>query len=410
MDANSMTFISYAQNFEDVMLMRALKGVKRGCYIDVGACAPDADSVTRLFYEQGWRGINVEPNPHYLSLLSEQRAGDKNLGIALSDAEGMQTFHVIGDTGLSSLSAEIAATHKTAGMSSTEISVSVLTLQKLWIDHIPTGCDVHFLKIDVEGLEASVIRGGDWAKHRPWIVVVEATAPASQEPSHKEWEPILLAHGYGFAYWDGLNRFYVADEHADLKSAFSAPPNVFDNFVLYSQVLIEQQAKDLNIQRATLVEERARLVENYATLVEERARLVEERGVLNERLREEQMLLMHEQYRSHTLENQVRILKRPLWEKILFRKTGRPVRLVRRGLFHTSGKPRTIFRRIVLHKNGRPRRAFHEWMINPDYPALPGVVAGVHHWGILEQEPSRSPRTQYFMDRMDKKTSVDRVE
>jgi FkbM family methyltransferase len=109
MDANSMTFISYAQNFEDVMLMRALKGVKRGCYIDVGACAPDADSVTRLFYEQGWRGINVEPNPHYLSLLSEQRAGDKNLGIALSDAEGMQTFHVIGDTGLSSLSAEIAA-------------------------------------------------------------------------------------------------------------------------------------------------------------------------------------------------------------------------------------------------------------------------------------------------------------
>lgn len=55
--------ISYAQNFEDVMLMRALASIEKGFYIDVGAAWPDQDSVTKAFYEKGWLGVNIEPNP-----------------------------------------------------------------------------------------------------------------------------------------------------------------------------------------------------------------------------------------------------------------------------------------------------------------------------------------------------------
>ena len=54
-----MTFVSYAQNFEDVMLHRALNHVVRGFYIDVGAADPEALSVTKAFYDNGWHGINV---------------------------------------------------------------------------------------------------------------------------------------------------------------------------------------------------------------------------------------------------------------------------------------------------------------------------------------------------------------
>jgi hypothetical protein len=57
-----MSLISFAQNFEDEMLWRALKQVNDGLYIDVGARPPDLDSVTRTFYDYGRRGINVEPN------------------------------------------------------------------------------------------------------------------------------------------------------------------------------------------------------------------------------------------------------------------------------------------------------------------------------------------------------------
>ena len=51
--------ISYAQNFEDIMLWRALARVEGGCYIDVGAQSPHVDSVSKVFYEHGWRGILV---------------------------------------------------------------------------------------------------------------------------------------------------------------------------------------------------------------------------------------------------------------------------------------------------------------------------------------------------------------
>jgi len=54
-----MTFISYAQNFEDVMLWRALGHVSAGRYIDVGAQDPVVDSVSKAFYEHGWRRIHV---------------------------------------------------------------------------------------------------------------------------------------------------------------------------------------------------------------------------------------------------------------------------------------------------------------------------------------------------------------
>ena len=51
-----MSFVSYAQNFEDVMLWRALKHVENGFYVDIGAQDPLVDSVSLAFYEHGWQG------------------------------------------------------------------------------------------------------------------------------------------------------------------------------------------------------------------------------------------------------------------------------------------------------------------------------------------------------------------
>jgi len=49
--SGAMAIVSYAQNFEDVMLARAFPGAE-GFYVDVGANDPDIDSVTRVFYER----------------------------------------------------------------------------------------------------------------------------------------------------------------------------------------------------------------------------------------------------------------------------------------------------------------------------------------------------------------------
>jgi hypothetical protein len=58
----------------------------------------------------------------------------------------------------------------------------------------------------------------------------------TQIESHGEWEPLLITRGYHFVYFDGLNRFYVADEHATLDKSFHAPANAFDDFITASAV------------------------------------------------------------------------------------------------------------------------------------------------------------------------------
>lgn len=251
-----MTFISYAQNFEDVMLWRALKCVEHGFYIDIGAWSPDIDSVTKAFYERGWRGINIEPNPEFNRQLQERRPEDKNLRVAVGDCEGVLAMNFLGNPGLSTLDDAIAEKHEQAGWSLERQDVQVSTLATLWEQHVPAGQAVHFLKVDVEGFEEAALRGNDWSSYRPWIVVVEATLPMSQVESHETWEPILLNANYRLAYADGLNRFYVAYERAELLPAFKYPPNVFDDFVLIRQQDAETRATEAEA-RATQAEAHA---------------------------------------------------------------------------------------------------------------------------------------------------------
>lgn len=238
-------FISHAQNFEDVMLWRALKHVERGFYIDVGAWLPDLDSVTRAFYERGWRGINVEPDPQTCSALRARRPGDINLELAIGDQNSVLEMNVLAGTGLSTLDDSIARAHQQAGFSNARQRVRVMTLSDVWSQHVPPEQDVHFLKVDVEGYEAAVLRGNDWRRYRPWVVVVEATLPNTQIECHEAWESVLLGAAYRFAYADGLNRFYVAEERSPLLAAFKYPPNVHDFFISGHQQRAEARLSEL---------------------------------------------------------------------------------------------------------------------------------------------------------------------
>ena len=118
-----MTFVSYAQNYEDVVLWRALRDVECGFYVDVGAGDPTIDSVTRAFYERGWSGINVEPSEPYFTALESERPRDVNLRVLSGARAGVRTLHVMEGTGLSTLNEDIAAQHLKAGFESRELVV-----------------------------------------------------------------------------------------------------------------------------------------------------------------------------------------------------------------------------------------------------------------------------------------------
>lgn len=131
-----MTFISYAQNYEDVMLWRALKHVQNGFYIDVGAAWPDEHSVTKAFYLAGWRGINIEPNPQFNQLLLKQRPEDKNLAVAVGAKAGQVLMKFIKDTGLSTISSKIAEEHIASGW---QIEEQEVELRKVCISQVAEG-------------------------------------------------------------------------------------------------------------------------------------------------------------------------------------------------------------------------------------------------------------------------------
>ncbi|QSR84393.1 FkbM family methyltransferase [Methylacidimicrobium sp. B4] len=257
-----MAWISYAENFEDVVLRRALADLPLGFYVDVGAGDPVTDSVTKHFYDNGWRGINLEPDPHFWQKLATARPRDINLPVAAGARRGKLPFWQISGSGLSTVREEYALEHrKRLGAVFQPVSVVVRTLDEIVEEHrIDT---IHFLKIDCEGAEADALRGFAFQVVRPWIILVEATKPNSQEPSHEEWEPLLLAKDYLFAYFDGLNRFYVAKERSALRERLALPPNVFDEFTAYSQVeelrTLRDQVKQLQRYNEQLQREVDRL-------------------------------------------------------------------------------------------------------------------------------------------------------
>ena len=284
-----MSFISYAQNFEDVMLWRALKHIDRGFYIDVGANDPDHESVTRAFYERGWSGINVEPVSQWFERLEKARPRDINLQLALGAEPGEITLYEIPDTGLSTAEKKFAERHEAErGYQSRKVRVKMDTLSRVCERfHL---APIHFLKIDAEGAEMAILQGGDFGKIRPWIILVEATLPNSMEKSYSDWEPLLLNAGYEYAYFDGLNRYYVAGEHENLKAAFKAPPNVFDDFVRSDRLESERRAREAEA-KVKEVEQRATQAEAMAQQAEQRAAYAEARAGVAEikaRLAEEQ--------------------------------------------------------------------------------------------------------------------------
>ena len=234
--------ISYAQVLEDVVLNRAFSQIDKGFYIDIGGYHPERDSVTKYFYDQGWHGVNVEPGANYYPEFVRLRPRDINLQVAVSDHEGEAIFYEMDQT--STLEARFADRHPEYRTG--QYSVPVTTLAHIFEEHAPQ--EVHFLKIDVEGHEEAVLRGADFKRHRPWMMVIEAKEPNRLDvPTHQQWEHMVVPAGYTFAYADPLNRYYVANEHRDLMQYLVQP---IDSYVrandIWQRMDLERRLEEAN--------------------------------------------------------------------------------------------------------------------------------------------------------------------
>ncbi len=222
-----MMHLSYAQNMEDYHLDGIFAGQDAGTYVDVGGGHPVADNVTFHFYLKGWRGLVVEPQAELAKLYPHVRPRDYAVSCLAGKAEGEVDFHVVDRLhGFSSMVREHAAGASQFGAAYHTIRRTMRPLRAL-IEEADLGA-IDFLKIDVEGAEAEVLAGMDFARHRPRVLVIEAMQPGSLAAVWGAWEPMLLEARYQFAFFDRLNRFYVAEEATDLLARFPTEPARWD--------------------------------------------------------------------------------------------------------------------------------------------------------------------------------------
>jgi FkbM family methyltransferase len=252
-----MTWVSYAQNAEDVRLARAFAEKNAGFYLDVGANNPEYLSVTKHFYELGWSGINVEPGPGPYSLLTRYRQRDINLNVGCSNKQGSLTLYAASGSvsGLSSFSAEEIANHEKKGIEFQRITVSVVTLASICEQHVRDRT-IDFMSIDVEGHEREVLEGADFTRFRPRVIVIEATLPNTTISNHELWEELIVSHDYVFAVFDGLNRYYVRREDESLVPLVALAPNIFDDYIpeVYKQQIDALKARVIPYRLATAIE------------------------------------------------------------------------------------------------------------------------------------------------------------
>ncbi len=221
--------ISYAQNYEDILIDRLFQNQTSGFYLDVGAAHPDKDSVTKYFYKKGWKGINIEPNPIDYKRLLKSRKRDINLCCACSDQDGEVDYFFVEEDSKISFIGEPQNKEVYLGKRIKKMSIPMKKLSTV-CETLKVG-SIDFLKIDVEGAEIKVLQGMDLKRWKPRLIVIESVGVKSQERVDSLWLKELTENNYKPVYFDGFNSYFVQNHDEEAQHCFSLPLNVTDHFV-----------------------------------------------------------------------------------------------------------------------------------------------------------------------------------
>jgi FkbM family methyltransferase len=228
---------TYAQYNEDLILYALLRNVKEGFYVDVGANYPVIDSVTKLFYDKDWHGINIEP---IIGLHAElEKARPRDLNLQCGAGSSVATAKLREYTTVPGWSTFDPKQQKQADLPYQEYAVDIMPLRDIFKEAQVTNID--FIKIDVEGYEYEVVAGNDWKKYRPKVICIEANH------IHRDWRPLLKAADYKLFVSDGLNDYYVSKEHWSLTNSYAERIVALDYRALKQHQIQSWRKDDLDL-------------------------------------------------------------------------------------------------------------------------------------------------------------------
>lgn len=165
---------SFSQYGEDLIIDSLLGLRNSGFYIDIGANEPTKINNTKRFYDRGWRGINIEPNPALFELLEKERTEDINLNIGIGSKCEQKKFYELSLNAHSTFNKRVAKqiTSTSKLIIKNEYNVQVMTLNNIYRKYVKTN-HVDFISIDTEGLEEEILLGNSWDINRPTIIIIE---------------------------------------------------------------------------------------------------------------------------------------------------------------------------------------------------------------------------------------------
>lgn len=202
---------TYAQHGDDLMalnLFELIGGEHAKRYLDLGAHHPTDISNTRLLYERGWRGVNVEANPDLIPAFLKERPEDTTVCVGVAAEPGEADFYRYSQT----------SGRNTFSRAETESLKGVMTVQAVEplkvvsVNQIvKTYCGgvwPAFLSVDIEGLDHEVIASADFSESSPLVICVE-----TRRHETVAREELLLRKGYGCYCRMGENLFFVRMGH-----------------------------------------------------------------------------------------------------------------------------------------------------------------------------------------------------
>lgn len=202
---------SYAQEGEDRLLLRYF-GLKRdGFYVDVGAHHPFRYSNTQLFYEMGWRGVNIDAMPGSMTPFRRVRRRDVNLEIGVGEQPASLSFFIFDEAALNTFDENVAHKYETEGnVIKRVVHVGVERLADILERHLPVGQKIDLLTIDVEGRDLEVLRSNDWSRFRPSVILAEAIGKSLDDLADDPSTAFLRSVGY-IPYAKTVNTFVFVE-------------------------------------------------------------------------------------------------------------------------------------------------------------------------------------------------------
>jgi len=221
---------SFSSDGEDYVLSKIFSGIENGNYIDIGANHPVLHSNTFSFYINGWRGVCVDPIPSLAKKFKFYRTHDVFISAGL-DSDGINKslpfYYYANHPDNSTFDKErvnvLESLHNRKP--SKILDVPLIGVNQI-IDKLQVGNNndilVHFLSIDVEGMEKSILTSFFEIKILPWVVCVEDLGYLAEDIPSTSMHELMVSNGYKIGMRTFLSSIYILKSKiSNLKSPFT---------------------------------------------------------------------------------------------------------------------------------------------------------------------------------------------